>query len=255
MISRVADHLFWLGRYLERAESSARVCLVTRNLALDGELEARQAWQPAIVVSGEEQAFRTRHGDEGFADGEKVQDWLAWEESNHSSLLRTVMAARDNARSVREVLSLETWEAVNELHLWMRGSGQALWRDDRHGFYRSIRQAAQLCLGVVHGTMLHDDGFDLILLGVMLERNQVEIVDIVSVILSATPDLRADFPAVAARSIGLEHTPLLCCQEIPVEGAIGRCVRVLIHTYLPGDGAVHHVYLHGARQLRLDLPE
>ena len=170
MISRVADHLFWLGRYLERAESSARVCLVTRNLALDGELEARQAWQPAIVVSGEEQAFRTRHGDEGFADGEKVQDWLAWEESNHSSLLRTVMAARDNARSVREVLSLETWEAVNELHLWMRGSGQALWRDDRHGFYRSIRQAAQLCLGVVHGTMLHDDGFDLILLGVMLER-------------------------------------------------------------------------------------
>ena len=93
------------------------------------------------------------------------------------------------------------------------------------------------------------------LLGVMLERNQVEIVDIVSVILSATPDLRADFPAVAARSIGLEHTPLLCCQEIPVEGAIGRCVRVLIHTYLPGDGAVHHVYLHGARQLRLDLPE
>ena len=54
MISRVADHLFWLGRYLERAESSARVCLVTRNLALDGELEARQAWQPAIVVSGAE---------------------------------------------------------------------------------------------------------------------------------------------------------------------------------------------------------
>ena len=93
------------------------------------------------------------------------------------------------------------------------------------------------------------------LLGAMLERNRVEIPDIVSVILSATPDLRADFPAVAARAIGLEHTPLLCCQEIPVEGAIGRCVRVLMHTYLPGGDDVHHVYLHGARQLRLDLPE
>ena len=93
------------------------------------------------------------------------------------------------------------------------------------------------------------------LLGAMLERNRVEIADIVSVILSATPDLRADFPAVAARSIGLSHTPLLCCQEIPVEGAVERCVRVLMHTYLSGRGDVHHVYLHGARQLRLDLPE
>ena len=83
----------------------------------------------------------------------------------------------------------------------------------------------------------------------------VAIDDIVSVILSATPDLRADFPAVAARSICLSHTPLLCCQEIPVEGAVERCVRVLLHVYLPAGSDVHHVYLHGARQLRLDLPE
>ncbi len=93
------------------------------------------------------------------------------------------------------------------------------------------------------------------LLGVVLDRNDVAIDDIVSVIFSATPDLRADFPAVAARSIGLSHTPLLCCQEIPVEGAVERCVRVLLHVYLPTGSDVHHVYLHGARQLRLDLSE
>jgi len=93
------------------------------------------------------------------------------------------------------------------------------------------------------------------LLGVLLDRNDVAIDDIVSVILSATPDLRADFPAVAARRIGLSHTPLLCCQEIPVEGAVERCVRVLLHVYLPVGSDVRHVYLHGARQLRLDLPE
>jgi len=93
------------------------------------------------------------------------------------------------------------------------------------------------------------------LLSVVLDRNDVAIDDIVSVILSATPDLRADFPAVAARHIGLSHTPLLCCQEIAVEGAVGRCVRVLLHVYLPAGSDVHHVYLHGARQLRLDLPE
>jgi chorismate mutase len=93
------------------------------------------------------------------------------------------------------------------------------------------------------------------LLGVVLDRNDVAIDDIVSVILSSTADLRADFPAVAARSIGLSHTPLLCCQEIPVEGAVERCVRVMLHVYLPAGSDVHHVYLHGARQLRLDLPE
>jgi uncharacterized alpha-E superfamily protein len=170
VISRVADHLFWLGRYLERAESSARVGFVTRNLALDGELTPRQAWQPAVIVSGEEEAFRARHGDEAFADGDKVQDWLVWEETNLSSLSRSVSALRDNARSIREVISLEVWEAVNELHLWMQGAGRDAWREDRHGFYRHVRQSAQMALGVVHGTMLHDDAFSFILLGVMLER-------------------------------------------------------------------------------------
>jgi chorismate mutase len=93
------------------------------------------------------------------------------------------------------------------------------------------------------------------LLGVVLDRNDVAIDDIVSIILTATPDLSADFPAAAARSIGLSHTPLLCCQEIAVDGAVERCVRVLLHVYLPAGSDVHHVYLHGARQLRLDLPE
>ena len=170
MISRVADHLFWLGRYLERAESSARVCLVTRNLALDGELTPRQAWQPAVIVSGEEEQFRALHGDEAFADGEKVQHHLTWEERNMGSLHRSVAAARENARSIRDVVSLETWEAVNELHLYLSGAGREAWREDRHGFYRHVRQGAQLCLGVVHATMLHDDAFDFIMLGVYLER-------------------------------------------------------------------------------------
>jgi uncharacterized alpha-E superfamily protein len=170
VISRVAENLFWLGRYLERAESTARVCLVTRNLALDGDLEPHQAWRPAVIVSGQEEPFREAHGDEGFADGERVQEWLTWEETNSSSLRRSVGAARENARSIREVVSLETWEAANELHLWMDGAGREAWRSDRHGFYRHVRQHAQLCLGVIHGTMLHDDAFSFILLGVMLER-------------------------------------------------------------------------------------
>lgn len=89
----------------------------------------------------------------------------------------------------------------------------------------------------------------------MLRRNGLRVDDLVSAIFTATPDLTADFPAVAAREVGLAQTPLLCAQEIPVRGAMPRCVRALMHCYLPPGVGARHVYLHGARQLRLDLPE
>ena len=93
------------------------------------------------------------------------------------------------------------------------------------------------------------------LLGAVIERNALAVGDIVSVIFTATPDLVSDFPAVAARRLGLSHTPLLCSQEIPVAGAVPRCIRVLVHCYAPAGREMRHVYLHEARQLRLDLPE
>lgn len=93
------------------------------------------------------------------------------------------------------------------------------------------------------------------LLGEVLRRNALDAAEIVSIIFTATSDLRADFPAVAAREMGLSRTPLLCCQEIPVEGAVARCIRILVHCYLSDQTDAHHVYLHGAQGLRLDLPE
>jgi len=90
----------------------------------------------------------------------------------------------------------------------------------------------------------------------MMLRNEIKEDALVSIIFTATPDLTADFPAVAARSIGLSQVPLLCSQEIPVDGAIERCVRVLMHAYSDRPRAeVRHVYLHDAKQLRTDLPE
>ena len=169
MISRVAENLFWLGRYMERAESTARVLSVTRNLSLDGELKPRQAWLPAVIVFGEEAPFRSRRGEGALDDGEAVQAYLTWED-DAASIIQAVRAARENARSVREVVSLEMWEAVNELHLWLSDTGRQAFEQDRHGFYRLVRDSVQRAVGVVHGTMLHDDAFDFILLGLMLER-------------------------------------------------------------------------------------
>jgi uncharacterized alpha-E superfamily protein len=169
VISRVAEGLFWLGRYLERTESTARALSVTRNLALDGELSPRQAWFPAVVVFGEEERFRALRGDAAFEDGEAVQRYLTWGD-DVASIAQAVRAAREDARAMRDVVSLEAWESVNALHLWLAGEGRAAWEQDRHGFYRAVRDAVARTVGVVHGTMSHDDPFDFILLGLMLER-------------------------------------------------------------------------------------
>lgn len=94
------------------------------------------------------------------------------------------------------------------------------------------------------------------LVGEMLSRNGLDTDDLVSVIFTATDDLTAEFPAAAARSEGLGHVPLLCARELGIDGAVERCIRVLMHCYT--DRAredLHHVYLDGARALRDDLPE
>lgn len=171
MISRVADHCFWLGRYLERAESTARVLSVTRNLSLDAGLAPRQCWLPVIIVAGEEARFGARFGPAAAEDGDQVQAYLTWDQEVGVSIQRSVAAARDNARSIREVVSLETWEALNELHLWLGSpAGWTEYGEDRHAFYRRIRQAVQGIHGISRGTMLHDDGLHFVELGVRLER-------------------------------------------------------------------------------------
>jgi chorismate mutase len=90
----------------------------------------------------------------------------------------------------------------------------------------------------------------------MFERNAVDRDDLVSVIFTVTQDLRAEFPAAAARKLGIQDVPLLCATEIPVEDAVGRCIRVLMHLYTGRSrDELRHVYLGDARQLRTDLPE
>jgi uncharacterized alpha-E superfamily protein len=171
LISRVADHCFWLGRYLERAESTARVLSVTSNVSLDAELTPEECWRPVIIVSGEREHFFGKHGDGADRDGETVQRFMTWDEDNLTCIERSIASARENARSIREVVSLEGWESTNELYLWMQSpEARASFEKDRFGFYRHIRRGVQLVLGLLRSTMLHDAPLDFIWLGVMLER-------------------------------------------------------------------------------------
>ena len=94
------------------------------------------------------------------------------------------------------------------------------------------------------------------LLREMLERNGVAKEDLISIVFTATSDIRSEFPAAAARSIGISDVPLLCARELDVDGAVGICVRVLMHLYTRIEPAgLRHVYLEGAKPLRTDLPQ
>ncbi len=171
MIARIADHLFWFGRYLERVESTARLLFVTHNLALDADLPGADVWGPVVITTGEAEPFAARYGRSASADGERVQYHLTWDTDSWVSLRRSVAMARDNARGMREVLSLEVWQAVNELHLWLDSTtARELYDTHRYEFYRHVQRVAQLALGLTRGTMLHDEALDLLWLGVFLER-------------------------------------------------------------------------------------
>ncbi len=171
MISRVADHCFWFGRYIERAESTARLLQATRTLVFDADLPVTQCWQPLVIVSGELSAFRERYGAEAAGDGEKVQEYLTWSGEAGVSLVRSVRAARESARVIRDVLSLDTWEAINELYHFLDGeAAKALYGENRDELYRRVRRSTQLVLGLVRSTMLHDEPMSFLWLGAMIER-------------------------------------------------------------------------------------
>jgi uncharacterized alpha-E superfamily protein len=117
MIARAADHCFWLGRYIERTENTARVLQATGALALDAELPPRRCWHPVVIVAGQEADYVARFGRSALGDAEVVQRYLARDEQNPVCLRGSIAAARENARSIREVLSQDVWQVINELHM------------------------------------------------------------------------------------------------------------------------------------------
>jgi len=171
VISRVAESCFWLNRYVERVEVLARMLSVNLAFQLDVVLPHAERWRPLVVVNGQEQDFleRTKPGD--VDDAETVQRYLTWSEDNPSSMLSSLRAARENARTIRETISLEMWETLNDLWVWLGDrTARRLYGSDRHAFYVHLRDHCLLFHGVAQATMLHDDPFEFMRLGTALER-------------------------------------------------------------------------------------
>lgn len=204
MISRVAEHCYWLHRYLERVEGTARLLDVNLTFLLDTNLPELARWHPILIVSGEEERFTGVCGIEAPDDGERIQAYLVWDERTPVSMWSSLRQARDNARIVRDALSLETWTAINSAWIWLQSrDARRLYREDRHAFYAFARESCHRILGVTNDTMLHDEPFDFMRMGMFLERagQTARILDIKYHSLGATT--REETAAEAAQWLAI----------------------------------------------------
>jgi len=171
MISRVAESCFWMNRYVERVEVLARMLDVNLSFQLDFSLDDAERWRPLVVVSGQEQDFLASHGADSIEDPEVAQEYLTWSADNPSSIYSSLRFARENARTIRETISLEMWETLNALWVFMNDrEARRQYRRDRNVFYRRLRDQCLLFHGVAQATMLHEEPFQFMRLGTALER-------------------------------------------------------------------------------------
>ena len=164
MISRVAEHCFWMARYLERAENTARILEVNHTMLLDFHVPVEKQWKPLLIISG-------IHDYENEPTAENVQEHMTWDRENPFSIISSLAWARENARIIREVISGEMWERMNFYHLWMQGpAGREVYDANRSEFYAQVRRINQLMHGIADTTMSHGEAWEFFKLGTYLER-------------------------------------------------------------------------------------
>ncbi|MGE5517310.1 MAG: alpha-E domain-containing protein [Bacteroidota bacterium] len=167
MLSRTADHLYWMSRNIERAEAVARFLDVANRLALSGG-GARDSWQPPLTITGGAKAYNQRHGEVAAVN---VISWAVLDASNPSSIYSCLKYARENAHAVRSVIPTEMWEIINSTWLEVKGiDGARLREQGLTGFCEWVKDRSHTVRGATHSTMLRDEAFHFVRLGTFLER-------------------------------------------------------------------------------------
>jgi uncharacterized alpha-E superfamily protein len=169
MLSRVADSLYWMSRYVERAENVARIIDVNLNLMLDNPVGGEQQWQPLIDTLADHQAFSHRGT---VADSDNTIRFLSFDPENGNSILSCIGAARENARSIREIISSEMWEQLNSFHLRLQDQAAqgTVGLETSLAFYAEVKQACHLFSGITGATMTRNEAWHFIELGRLIER-------------------------------------------------------------------------------------
>ncbi|MBL8117994.1 MAG: alpha-E domain-containing protein [Anaerolineae bacterium] len=167
MLSRVADNLYWMSRYLERAEHTARLVDVHLNMGLDQSRKALPGarWDRMLT------ALHVTLPEGTPRDEYHMTQRLTFDTKNVNSIVVCISQARENARQVREKISSEMWLQLNTVYLDVRSSSlDAIWNQQPHEYFMSVKNGAHLFQGITDSTMAHDDGWQFIQLGRLIER-------------------------------------------------------------------------------------
>ena len=165
MLSRVAESLYWMARYIERAEAVSRLVAVHFQSLLDG--GGRAGWDGVVRITADEALFR-RLNPEG--DERAVLDFLLSHPDNPSGVFACLLRARENARGVRDQISSEMWEHLNRLYFLVRDDSGTGLAQGPYAFFRQVREGSQAFEGIVAATMTHGEAYEFIQLGRYLER-------------------------------------------------------------------------------------
>lgn len=178
MLSRVAERMYWFGRYCERIENTARLVSVYSNLTLDMPGLVKHIWSDLVAITGDTGPFyrKFKAGNE-----RNVTRFMLTDRSNPGSLICSINAARENARTTREIMSAEAWEQINGLYHYVRSHGEdALKRNARHRFLSDVIRYCYQMTGLFFGNMNHGNAYSFIFMGRNLERADMatRIVDV-----------------------------------------------------------------------------
>ncbi len=180
MLSRTADHLFWMARYIERAENTARVLDVTHSTSLlpdNSPDAAAHLWYAPLNISGCAADYTAKYG---AAESSAVTRFIALDPDNPASIHTSLMLARENARAVRGAITGEMWESINATWLELSRLSPTLRGNPLTTFFDWVKERSHLFRGVTLGTILKDDALNFIRLGTFLERadNTARILDV-----------------------------------------------------------------------------
>lgn len=172
MLARHAESLFWAGRQIERAESTARMLDVTYHGLLEAmPWEAERSWMDLLKVLWLDRKFAEL---EQGVRAATVSEFLVFDPDNSGAIVSSVGQARENTRAARELISSELWEAVNSFHLELRSRNLRADVEARpHELYGFVKRSCQMVAGVAGETMPRDDGYRFLMLGWMLERAEM----------------------------------------------------------------------------------
>ncbi|MGB5435687.1 MAG: alpha-E domain-containing protein [Maribacter sp.] len=188
MLSRVANTMYWMNRYIERAENYARFMDVHFNLSLESPPDAEEQWKPLVVITGDWPLYQSLYNK---VDKSRVIYFLGFEPKNPNSIYNCITNARENARSIRPEITKEVWEQINSIYFFVKeGLEKKLWKsNDPRIFFKKIKEDCQLLYGIFDATISRSDGWHFGKIGQLIERadKTSRVMDVKYHILLSTP--------------------------------------------------------------------